>query len=241
MLLGQSRAGIEVGEVLEEHENYAPKPQDLPDLLAYLQNETEFTRHTLVEIIRRSGRAEDFKINPQQFITITAKEITKALRELMLTGINYEKIDNDAWDMSLLDEEAGQEIKRYLFDPYQVAHLERTTHDFIDIDSSVERDFATSLDRPDSPVKVFMKLPRWFKVDTPIGTYNPDWAILFDKYERVYMVRETKGKPDKDDLRDSERKKVDCGEKHFAAIGVDFRMVTNLKEALRPLQRESIV
>jgi type III restriction enzyme len=77
-----------------------------------------------------------------------------------------------------------------------------------------------------------MKLPRWFKVDTPIGAYNPDWAILFEKDERVYMVRETKSKLDRDELRDAERKKVDCGEKHFAAIGVDYRVVTNLKEAL---------
>lgn len=232
VLLGQSRAGIEVGEVLEEHENYAPTPVDLPDLLAYLQNETELTRHTLVEIIRRSGRAEDFKINPQQFITVTVKEITKALRELMLTGINYEKIDNDLWDMRLLDEEAGQEVKRYLFDPYQVKNVNRTTHDFIDIDSNVERTFATRLDS-EPTVKLFMKLPRWFKVDTPIGSYNPDWAILFEDEERVYMVRETKDKLDKEELRDTERKKVNCGEKHFAAIGVDYRVVTNLKEALR--------
>jgi type III restriction enzyme len=232
VLLDQSRAGIEVGEVLEEHENYAPTPVTLPDLLAYLQNETELTRHTLVEIIRRSCRAEDFKINPQQFITVTVKEITKALRELMLGDIKYEKIENDMWDMHLLDEEASQEVKRYLFDPYKVNNLNRTTHDFIDVDSNVERTFAARLDY-EPTVKLFMKLPRWFKVDTPIGAYNPDWAILFEEDERVYMIRETKDKLDRDELRNTEREKVDCGEKHFAAIGVDYRVVTNLKEALR--------
>src|SRR6266702_369534 len=97
--LDHTMAGIEVGAVLEERERYAAMPVILPDLLAYLQNETELTRHTLVEIIKRSGRAEDFKINPQMFITMAAKETNKAMREMMLTGINYEKIAGQFWEI----------------------------------------------------------------------------------------------------------------------------------------------
>ncbi|MDA8428628.1 MAG: DEAD/DEAH box helicase family protein [Geobacteraceae bacterium] len=232
-----TKAGVTADTILEDKpvvENIAPPV--LPDLLAYLQNETELTRHTLTEIIRLSGRANDFKINPQMFITLAVKEISRSLRELMLGGINYKRIENDFWDMQLLNEDDEKEVKRYLCDPYRVKNLVRTTHDYIDVESNVEREFAMRLDGDDN-VKVFMKLPRWFKIDTPLGSYNPDWAIVYGQDERVYMVRETKDKPDKDDLREQERKKVDCGEKHFAAIDVDFMMVTNLTDALRPVQR----
>jgi type III restriction enzyme len=77
-----------------------------------------------------------------------------------------------------------------------------------------------------------VKLPAWFRVDTPLGTYNPDWAILTEREKKLYMVRETKSTTDYSQLRDSEIKKFKCGGKHFSAIGVDFKVVTNVKEAL---------
>ena len=91
-----SQAGIE-GSKLAERVADLDGPPILPDLLAYLQNETDLTRRTIVEIIRRSGRADEFKINPQMFITITSTIIQKALRDLMLEGIEYERIDGDYW------------------------------------------------------------------------------------------------------------------------------------------------
>lgn len=229
--LDHTLAGIEVGAVLEERERYAAMPVVLPDLLAYLQNETELTRHTLVEIIKRSGRADDFKINPQMFITMAAKETNKAMRELMLTGINYEKIAGQFWEMHRLEQDAEEGIIRYLNNLYEVRNGDKSPYDYVEFDSEVEREFAKALD-DNERVKLFVKLPGWFRVDTPLGPYNPDWAILTEGEGKLYMVRETKGTTDRDGLRDGERKKVECGEKHFSTIGVDFKVVKTLKEAL---------
>ena len=80
-------------------------------------------------------------------------------------------------------------------------------------------------------VKFFVKLPAWFRSDTPLGTYNPDWAILTEREKKLYMVRETKNTTDNDERRESENKKIQCGGKHFDTIGVDFKVVTNVKEA----------
>jgi len=79
-------------------------------------------------------------------------------------------------------------------------------------------------------IKLFVKLPNWFKVETPIGTYNPDWAIVKQEDTKVYLVRETKGTGDLQGLRDSERDKIRCGSAHFGALGVDFKHVKNAVE-----------
>jgi type III restriction enzyme len=75
-----------------------------------------------------------------------------------------------------------------------------------------------------------VKLPNWFLVDTPIGKYNPDWAILKHDGLALYLVRETKGTRDYLKLRTSEADKVRCGEKHFDAIGVPFDVVVSADE-----------
>ena len=75
-----------------------------------------------------------------------------------------------------------------------------------------------------------MKLPGWFKIDTPIGTYNPDWAFVTQRDEKLYFVRETKGTLDSEERRLKENQKIHCGRKHFEIIGVDFDVVTSLKE-----------
>ena len=206
-------------------------PSILPDLLAYLQNETDLTRHTIVEIIRRSNRANEFKINPQMFITITSNVIQKALRDLMLEGIEYERIAGDYWEMRRLEQDDEDGIIRYLNNLYEVQNTGKTPYNYVEFDSEVERKFAVDLDNNED-VKFFVKLPAWFRVDTPLGTYNPDWAILTEREKKLYMVRETEDPTDYSQLRDSEIKKFKCGGKHFSAIGVDFKVVTNVKEAL---------
>ncbi len=75
-----------------------------------------------------------------------------------------------------------------------------------------------------------MKLPAWFKIDTPIGPYNPDWAFVTERDEKLYFVRETKGTIDKEELRTKENQKIECGKRHFEAIDVDFAVVTKLSE-----------
>ena len=93
----------------------------------------------------------------------------------------------------------------------------------------MERKFAEELDRRED-IKLFVKLPSWFKVETPIGEYNPDWAIVKHFDTTIYLVRETKGTKDFLKLRNAESDKINCGKKHFEALGVGFDVVTSARE-----------
>ena len=158
--------------------------QFLPDILAFLQRETELTRHTLADILKKSGRLGEFKINPQAFMAAVAKEISRALHDLMLEGIQYEKVADHSWEMSRIEQEAEKGIVRYLSNLYEVQNREKTVFDVIEYDSEVERQFARDLDSNQN-VRLFIKLPSWFKIDTPIGPYNPDWAFVTDRDEKL--------------------------------------------------------
>ena len=100
---------------------------------------------------------------------------------------------------------------------------------FVECDSEVERQFAIDLDDNEN-VKRFVKLPRWFRIDTPLGPYNPDWAFVTERGERLYFVRETKSTPDSEARRTRENQKTACGERYFEALEVDFDVVTRLSE-----------
>ena len=88
-------------------------------------------------------------------------------------------------------------------------------------ESTTERDFADVLEKSDA-INLYAKLPGWFKVPTPLGTYNPDWAVLVeeDGTQHLYFVVETKSSLFTDDLRDKESAKIECGKAHFTALGV---------------------
>lgn len=137
-----------------------------------LVDERPDTRHTLVEILKRSGRLAEFKINLQAFMAAVAKEISRALHDLMLEGIKYEKVAGQHWEMSRIEQEGEEGIVRYLGNLYEVQNREKALFDAIVYDSEVERQFARDLDHNEN-VKLFVKLPSWLKIDTPIGTYNP--------------------------------------------------------------------
>src|SRR5216683_7543268 len=96
-------------------------------------------------------------------------------------------------------------------------------------ESEVEREFARRLDQRQD-IKLFVKLPGWFEIDTPVGKYNPDWAILKDDGQTLYLVRETKATRDFLKLRTSEADKVRCGQCHFAALGVPFAVAVSADE-----------
>jgi type III restriction enzyme len=103
--------------------------------------------------------------------------------------------------------------------------VENSVYEYVEYDSDIERRFAEELDQRED-IKLFLKLPRWFKVETPVGTYNPDWAILKDDGSPLYLVRETKGTKDFMDLRDTESLKIRCGKQHFTILGVDYAVAT---------------
>lgn len=97
----------------------------------------------------------------------------------------------------------------------------KSIYEHVVYDSTTERDFADALEK-NNAIKLYAKLPGWFKVPTPLGTYNPDWAVLVEDggAQRLYFVVETKGSLFTDDLRNKERAKIACGEAHFEALAV---------------------
>lgn len=223
-LIGVEKKGVtttntKVNEIkLEYHGN-------LPDILAYLQKETELTRSTLVKILVGSNRLKEFAVNPQKFMDAVAAIINKELHRLMIDGIKYEKLTtgHTEWSMQLIRDE---ELKDYF---EQCLGVNKSVYDRVIYDSEIERRFAEELDKRED-IKLFVKLPSFFKVDTPIGTYNPDWAIVKHDDETIYLVRETKSTRDYEKLRNSEADKIKCGRKHFEAIGTDFDVVTSSAE-----------
>lgn len=203
----------------------------LPDILAFLQKETELTRHTLAGILKNSGRLDEFKINPQAFMAAVAKQIAYALHDLMLEGIKYEKVSGQYWQQSRIEQDAEEGILRYLNNLYEVQNREKSLFDAIEYESEVEKQFASDLDNNEC-VKLFVKLPSWFKIDTPIGSYNPDWAFVTEREEKLYFVRETKSTLDSEERRTEENQKIACGRKHFDALGVDYDVVTSLAQVM---------
>jgi type III restriction enzyme len=224
-------AGVSADRQIATRVRDAAQVQFLPDILAFLQKETELTRHTLAEILKTSGRLAEFKINPQAFMAAVAKEVSRALHDLMLEGIQYERVADHHWEMSRIEQDAEQGIVRYLSNLYEVQNREKALFDAIEYDSEVERQFAKDLDCNEN-VKLFVKLPSWFRIDTPIGPYNPDWAFVTEHDEKLYFVRETKGTLDSEDRRTKENQKINCGRRHFESLGVDYDVVTSLAEVM---------
>ena len=236
MRITMTRVGVDISDdgvsaerKLEERYHQTESVRVLPNLLAYLQKETELTRHTLVKILKRSGRLSEFPTNPQQFMTSVSKAISEALHDLILEGIQYEKIAGHYWEMSRIESDVEDGIVRYLNSLYRVQNTEKCLFDHVEYDSEVEKQFARDLDNNEY-VRLFVKLPKWFMIDTPIGPYNPDWAFMTQREEKLYFVRETKSTLKVDDLRPKEQKKIVCGKSHFKTIGVDFEVVTKLSE-----------
>lgn len=198
----------------------------LPDVLAYLQNETELTRSTLVRILNESGRLPEIFANPQRFLDQVAGILKYELHRLLVDGIKYEKIGgkgpDSAWEQMLFKNE---ELVNFL----TAQPVKKAPYEYVVYDSEVEREFAQGLESRDD-IRLFMKLPDWFKVDTPLGTYNPDWAILKHDSETIYLVRETKGTRDFLKLRTTEADKVRCGKAHFDALGVPFAVAVSASE-----------
>jgi type III restriction enzyme len=195
----------------------------LPDIIAYLQKETELTRKTIVNMLAKSKRLAEFAINPQKFMDEVARIIKRELHKLMIDGIKYEKIAQQEWSMRLFEDE---EIVSYLNNRLEV---KKSVYDAIVYDSEIERKFAEELDKRDD-IKLFVKLPNWFKVETPVGEYNPDWAIVKQDDNTIYLVRETKGTRNFEMLRNSEADKIKCGRKHFEALDVNFDVVVKAEE-----------
>ncbi len=194
---------------------------DLPDIVGELQQATSLTRKTLVDILVGSARLGEFIGNPNDFIVMARRCVQGELAKLLIEGIQYERIDGSIYELRELQADGLEEKERFLDQMYQVKNQQKTDFDYVVYDSTVEQQFAELLDSRED-IKLFMKLPSRFKVPTPVGDYNPDWAIIKqeDGEDRIYMVRETKSTLDDDKLRPSELARIRAAKQHFKAIGV---------------------
>jgi type III restriction enzyme len=214
----------------------------LPNLVEIMANLMEhttppvrLTRRTLLEIIRQAPGACQRALmdNPNGFATVAVAIIKEKLADQLVEGIQYEKI-NEWYEMTqlLLDAEISS------WEEYMLP-AERSVYDHVIYDSEVERQFVEGLEKRDD-VKLYLKLPAWFTVPTPIGEYNPDWAIVMEDRDEhgqptgkplLYLVRETKSTHKLDGLRPDERRRIICGERHFKeALDVDYKVVTSANE-----------
>ncbi|WP_111745660.1 type III restriction-modification system endonuclease [Salinisphaera orenii] len=233
--LDVTRGGVEAEAVNETAATYDARDFQLPDIVGYLQNATNLTRRTLVEILVRSERLEDFRNNPQKFIEQVLEIIRRQMRLFIVDGIKYQKIGDEHYYCQELFEQ--EELFGYL--NRNMVESSKSVYDHVVYDSDVEADFAAAFERNDE-IKVYAKLPPWFCIDTPLGSYNPDWAVMVeqDGQQRLYFVVESKGSLFSDSLRPTEEAKIKCGKAHFQALGndVEFRWDNEYDNFLHALQ-----
>lgn len=218
------RGGVHTQQVQETTSVYESRAFDLPDLITYLQNETNLTRRTIVAIINKSGRLESFKNNPQKFIEQAANIIKSQMRLFIVDGIKYHKIGDDQFYAQELFQQ--NELFGYLKD--NMVKAEKSVFDHVVYDSDIELEFASAFERNED-IKLYAKLPGWFKIDTPLGGYNPDWAVLIeqDGKEKLYFVVETKSTLFSVERRPEENAKIKCGYAHFEALGDDVKFTVS--------------
>ena len=207
---------------------------ELPDVLTELQDRTQLTRRSIHRILSESGRLADFKRNPQQFIDLAAQAINRCKRLVLVDGVKYQRLGDEYY---YAQELFGQEeLTGYL--KSMISDTQKSVYDQVVYDSDIEKSFADQMENS-TEVKMYAKLPGWFTVPTPLGSYNPDWAVLVerDDGERLYFVVETKASLFASDLRNAESAKIECGKAHFAALKVsespaEYRTARSLDDVL---------
>ena len=187
----------------------------LPDILSVLQEKTQLTRKCLADILVQSDRLTDLKRNPQRYMELAIEAISRTKQSMLVDGIRYEKVEElGCYAQELFEKE---ELMGYMTN---MVESTKSPFEYVVYDSAgVERGFAQELE-VNTAVKVYAKLPGCFKVPTPLGNYNPDWAIVIERdgSQHLYFVAETKGSVWGADLRDAEQGKIKCGRAHFEAL-----------------------
>jgi type III restriction enzyme len=225
-----SYKGIKVAERMTGIKEVEHIRFEIPDVFGYIQRKTNLTKHTIFQILQRSGRIGELLMNPQAFLDAVLREIRRILDELMINGIKYEKIAGQEYEMRIFED---AEIETYLSNLVEVQNQEKTLYNYINIESSVESQFVKDCESRDD-VEFYFKLPPKFTIPTPIGPYNPDWALILKPDRKLYFVAETKSTLHIHELREQEHKKIKCGEKHFEEFeDVEFKApVTKVSDLL---------
>jgi type III restriction enzyme len=196
-------------------------PRRLPDVVGELSRRVPLSRSTIVRILKSIDNLEQAKVNPSVFIDNVEAAMSQALYSEVATGIVYEPIGDERWSAELFKSSHQDEtVAKADF----VVAVTKSLTDRIVCDSKVEVEFAKFLeDREDVPL--FIKLPLWFKISTPLGGYIPDWAFVRKESEGqyLYLVRETKGTHVIENLQwESEGWRIKFGQAHFQALRVDY-------------------
>jgi type III restriction enzyme len=174
----------------------------------------------IADILFNSGRTEDFLNNPQKLIEIFVETLKYVQNSMEIDGIRYHRLAGEEYYLQEIFD--SEELIAYI--DKNALEVQHSVYDHIIYDSStVERPFAVALD-DDPDVKMFFKIPERFKIETPIVTYNPDWALYLDRdgEEKLYFVLETKGVSGQiklHNLKTPEEQKILCGQQHFKALG----------------------
>ena len=231
-----SGSGFAVQTTQTHTETVSAGSQVKYDLLGEITEKTQLTRRTVAAILSgvMPGTFAKFRLNPEQFITEAARLINEQKATVIVEHLTYDALE-DRFDSAIFTEnqtaqdfsKAGSKLKKHIYD-------------YVVTDSKVEREFVTELDTSHE-VAVYAKLPRGFFIPTPVGDYNPDWAIAFTEgsVKHVYFVAETKGSLSTLQLKGVEDAKIECARKFFASLSekkgndVTYDVVTDYTELMK--------
>jgi type III restriction enzyme len=213
-------------------ENLPNLPALIVELLAKQNHPVRVTRRTILRIVQQAPYRDIAYANPQAWAAWLTREVVLQLtRQLIDTqgGITYTRRPPDDW----FRQERFGDVETWRPLASEARSIVKadcaSLYEEVICDSGVETEFVTADLHRDGRVKLYVKLPNWFRVETPIGEYNPDWALVCDErdnlgkvVETVYLVRETKGTKDLNKLRPSEKDKIVCGQRHFAVAAPDL-------------------
>ncbi|HEX5883388.1 MAG TPA: DEAD/DEAH box helicase family protein [Pyrinomonadaceae bacterium] len=207
----------------------------MPDFVGQVQTKTGLSKSTVAQILLESGRLSDATNNPQAFIDGASHAINAIKREVIVDGVEYKTVDGLVYEMRQFDGDDLMEVFESNLRPVNNKEKTLFSHIVIDSNSGPERRFAEACDQNDD-VLFYIKLPKWFQIETPVGFYNPDWALAYKNSRTLYFVAETKDTGSKvgvdlDVLRPIEQLKVECGRRHFKNFEeVQFKVVKSLEE-----------
>lgn len=218
----RSLGGFSAKEIRDRETRDVVSPFPLPDPLEYLQKETDLTRETLKTILKESDSLGEFIKNPQDYLERSAQHIKEVIREIGIrNGLEYIPLPDTYWEQWNTTEPIFVEYKEVASDTVETKS--HGLYEKMETDSDTEIRFAREQEASNT-VQVFTKLPRRFTVPTPVGNYNPDWAIVVKEEnagtERfLYFVKETKGYTSFDEIRsEKEKQKINSAKKHFEVV-----------------------
>ncbi len=184
------------------------------DLIGSVATDTGLTRHTIIEILKniRQDVFEQFKYNPEEFIRRASNLINEEKATTIIDGITYNKIEDKYSNEIFTDNNLSGKLG------VNALEVKKHIYDYVITDSEVEMEFARKLEQGE--VTIYAKLPNGFKIRTPFGNYNPDWALVFDNKDikYIYFIAETKGSMQSAQLKGAEKGKIECARKHFKSI-----------------------